>query len=190
MIPEVRKDSVTASYGLYAFAGKNAIGYSPFGIEELALSPEKIEKPPMEVMLALNRMYEMTEEMEPLYLKYRGTGKLRSYIKRADTDAGCYFRGEAYDIAVSYTRKMEGKPLAAGMIYELAPDRFLIGGMMSSFTFRVKAGENKKVGIVRMEEGEIVNGEWKAGRILNGDEKMKIQLGDMPEWRYVEVYRY
>ena len=61
---------------------------------------------------------------------------------------------------------------------------------MSSFTFRVKAGENKKVGIVRMEEGEIVNGEWKAGRILNGDEKMKMQLGDMPEWRYVEVYRY
>lgn len=206
MIPEVRKDAVTASYGLYAFAGKNAIGYSPFGIEKLALSPEEIEKPPMEVMLALNidpsafdvsgsknylrRMYEMAEAMEPLYLKYRGTGKLKSYIKSSDTDAGCYFHCEEYDIIVSYTRKTEGKPLASGIIYELAPDRFLIGGMMSSFTFRVKAGENKKVGIVRMEEGEIVNGEWKAGRILNGDEKMKMQLGDMPEWRYVEVYRY
>ena len=60
---------------------------------------------------------------------------------------------------------MEGKPLALGVIYEPAPDRFQIDEMISSFTFRVKAGENKKVGIAWMEEGEIVNGEWKAGRI-------------------------
>ena len=41
-----------------------------------------------------------------------------------------------------------------------------------------------------MEEGDVINGEWKAGRILNGDEKMMLQLGAMPGWRYVEVYKY
>lgn len=76
------------------------------------------------------------------------------------------------------------------MIYELAPNKFLIGGMMSNFTFRAKAGENKKVDILRLEEGNVVNGEWKAGRILNGDEKMSVGLGDMPGWKYVEVYKY
>lgn len=206
VIPEVRIDAVTASYCLYAFAGKNAIGYSPFGIEDFALPADAMEKPPMEVMLALNidlsafdtsgskkylsRMYEIIRQMQPLYLQYRGTGHLKSYIKRSDTDFGTYFRCEKYDISVSYSPKANEKPLAAGMIYELAPDKFLICGMMSSFTFRVKAGENKNVGILRMEEGDIVNGKWIPGRVFNGDEQMKLQLRDMPEWRCVEVYSY
>lgn len=119
----------------------------------------------------LKRTYEMVEQMEPLYLKYRGIDKLMSYVKKSDTDYGTY-------------------PLAAGVIYELAPNKFLIEGMMSNFTFRAKAGKNKKVDILRLEEGNVVNGEWKAGRILNGDEKMSIGLGDMPGWKYVEVYKY
>ncbi len=205
-IPEVRKDAVTSSYCLYAFAGKNAIGYSPFGIEDLALDPAEIEKPPMEVMLALNidpsafetaesrkylkRTYEMIQQMQPLYLKYRGSEKIKSYIKRSDTDFGTYFRCETYDMVVSYRPKTKEKPLAAGVIYELAPDKFLIGGMMSSITFRAKEGQAKHVEILRMEEGEIQDGKWISGRILNGDEKMKLQFGDMPEWRYVEIYQY
>lgn len=160
----------------------------------------------MEVMIALNidlsvfditgskdylkRTYEMVEQMKPLYLKYRGTDKLMSYVKKSDTDYGTYFSCEEYDIAIAYAPKGQAKPLAAGVIYELAPNKFLIGGMMSNFTFRAKAGENKKVDILRLEEGNVVNGEWKAGRILNGDEKMSVGLGDMPGWKYVEVYKY
>ena len=93
----MRKDSVTASYCLYAFGQHNAIGYSPFGIEDLALDPGEMDIPPMEVMMALNidpsafdiagsreylsRVYELMEQMKPLYLKYRGTEHLRSYVK-------------------------------------------------------------------------------------------------------------
>lgn len=206
MIPEVRKDAVTSSYCMYAFAHHHAICYSPFGIEEIILSPEEIDKPPMEVMIALNiepsafditnskdylkRTYGMIEQMQPLYLKYRGTDKLKSYVRKSDTDYGTYFSCEEYDIAVAYGPKQPATPLAAGMIYELAPNKFLIGGMMSTFTFRPKSGENKKVDFLRMEEGDVINGEWKAGRILNGDEKMMLQLGAMPGWRYVEVFKY
>lgn len=205
-IPEVRKDAVAASYCMYAFANRNAIGFSPFGIEELVLSPEEIDKPPMEVMIALNidpsafditnskdylkRTYEMVEQMQPLYLKYRGTDKLMSYVKKSDTDYGAYFSCEDYDIAVAYGPKQPATPLAAGMIYELAPNKFLVGGMVSTLTFRPKAGENKKVDILRMEEGDVIDGEWKAGRILNGDEKMTIQFGAMPGWKYIEIYKY
>ena len=85
-IPEVRKDAVAASYCLYAFLAKNAICFSPFGIEEITLPPEMIDKPPMEVMIALNidpsafditgskdylsAVYGLMKEIEPLYLKY------------------------------------------------------------------------------------------------------------------------
>lgn len=206
LVPEVRKDSVTASYCMYAFGKKNAIGYSPFGIEDLALSPEEIDKPPMEVMLALNidpsafdtegskeclsKTYELIDEIKPLYLKFRGTEHLQSYVKKSETDFGAYFRFEQYNVSVAYAPRVSGKPLAAGMIYELAENKFLLVGMMSTLTFRPKAGENLKADYLKIEEGKVIQGKWEAGRILNGDEKMSLKFGELPECLYVELYKY
>lgn len=206
VIPEVRKDAVTASYCLYAFGKHNAVCYSPFGIEELALPAEAIEKPPAEVMAALNidpsafeiegsrdylaRTYGLIREMEPLYLAHRGTKHLQSYVRKSETDFGTYLRFEKYDLAVAYSPRMTAKPLAAGMVYELDEDTFLLVGMMSSFCFRPKAEENVKVGLLRLEEGDIVNGEWVPGRILNGDEMMSLRLNDMPACLKVKLYKY
>ncbi len=205
-IPEIRKDSVTSSYCIYAFGKHHAIGYSPFGVEDLALAPEEIDRPPMEVMQALNidpsafditgsraylsRTYGLLEQLKPLYLKYRGTSHLQSYVKKSETDFGCCLRFEKYDLAVAYAPKMPAKPLAAGMIYELDQNRFLLFGMMSGFTFRAKAGKNAAVEILRLEEGHMTDGEWKRERILNGDEKMSLKLGEMPSCLYVEIYEY
>ena len=76
------------------------------------------------------------------------------------------------------------------MIYELSENKFLIVGMNSSFTFRAKEGEGKKVNYIRAEEGKICNGEWIPGRILNGDEQMSVRCGDMIECLCVELYKY
>jgi hypothetical protein len=205
-VPEVRKDAVTASYCLYAFGKHNALCYSPFGIEELALPEDQIDKPPMEVMIALNidpsafeiegskeylgRVYGLIEQMKPLYLQYRGTDHLQSYVKKSETDFGTYLKFQEYDIAVSYAPKMTAKPLAAGMIYELAENKFLAVGMSSTLTFRPKNGENVKVDYVKLEEGELADGKWKPGRILNGDEKMSLVFGDMAKCYMVELYKY
>ena len=205
-IPEVRKDAVTASYCLYAFMKHNAVCYSPFGIEELALPPEAVDKPPMEVMLALNidpsafdvtgskdylaAAYHLMEQVKPLYLKYRGTEHLQSYVKKSDTDFGAFFSFAEYDVQVAYSRNMPAKPLAAGAIFELAPNKFLLCGMMSSLTFRPKEGENLKADYLKLEEGTLEKGKWRPGRILNGDEKMMLRLGDMPACLCVELYKY
>lgn len=205
-VPEVRKDAVTASYALYAFGKHNAICYSPFGIEDLALPQEAIDRPPMEVMAALNidpsafeirgskeylgRVYQLIDEMKPLYMKYRGSEHLKAYVRKSDTDFGTYFRFKNYDVSVAYAPKMPEKPLAAGMIYELSEDQFLIVGMRSTFTFRAKESDGKKVNYVKVQEGEIKNGEWLPGRILNGDEQMSLKCGDMAECLYVELYKY
>ena len=130
------------------------------------------------------------EQMKPLYLKHRGTKHLQSWCRKSETDYGAYFRFEKYDLAVAYAPRMTAKPLGAGMVYELAENQFLIVGMMSTLTFQAKAGENVKVNFLRLEEGEIENGRWKPGRILNGDEQMALKLGDMPECLYVELYKY
>ncbi|MDE7310604.1 MAG: DUF5597 domain-containing protein [Eubacterium sp.] len=205
-VPEVRKDSVTASYCLYAFMHQNAIGYSPFGIEEVMLPPEAVDKPPMEVMAALNidpsafditgskdyiaAVYGLMEQMKPLYLKYRGTEHMKSYVKKSETDFGAWFQFGEYDLSVAYSPKMTAKPLAAGVVYELAANKFLIAGMMSTLSFRPKEGENLRVDYLKIEEGTLEKGEWKPGRILNGDERMALRLGDLPACFYVELYKY
>ncbi len=205
-VPEVRKDAVTASYCLYAFAAKNAIGYSPFGIEELALPPEAIEKPPMDVMIALNidpsafdvegskeylkETYRLVEELKPLLLEYRGTDQLKSYVCKSATDYGTFFRLEDYDLSVAYDPRMPRKPLAAGCVFALTPHKFLIVGMRSTLSFRPKPGEVCKVGYLSKEEGNVVSGQWQKERTLNGDEIMSLHLGDMPGCIMVELYKY
>ena len=56
--------------------------------------------------------------------------------------------------------------------------------------FRVKPGVNKKLDILRLEEGRVVKGQWKPGRVMNGDEKMSLRFGDMPSAMLVELQRF
>lgn len=206
LIPETRKDAVAASYCLYAFTRHHAIGFSPFGIEDLGLPPEAVQKPPKEVMSALNinpimfetdggkeylsKTYDFINQIKPLYLKYRGTEHMQSYMKHSKTDLGTYYQFEDYDILIDYFPSMPGIPISAGVIFELEKNKFLVAGMMSKLTFRVKAGENLKVRGLKLEEGTIIQGEWKPGRIQNGDEQMQFNLGAAPTCLRVELYKY
>lgn len=205
-IPEIRKDAVTASYCLYAFLKYHAICYSPFGIEDLGLSPEEVEKPSAEVMADLNinpaifaaeggsrylgKAYSLLQDMKPLYLKYRGTGSMYCFLKKSETDIGAYLRFKKYDAVIDYMPEVKAKPLAAGVIFELDENRFLIAGMMCRITFRVKPGENLMVSILKMQEGIVEQGEWMPDRTLNGDEQIVISFGDLPSCRCVELYKY
>ncbi|WP_160719268.1 DUF5597 domain-containing protein [Bacillus sp. USDA818B3_A] len=205
-IPEVRKDAVSATYALYAVGGCNAICYAPFGIEELLMDPEAIEKPPLEIMMALNidptafeiegsaaylaQSYSIIENIKPLYFKYRGTSHLQSFVKRNEHDFGKLLHFDNYDILVSYSPKAPYKPTSGGMIFELSENEFIVIGIMMKVQFFSKPEKNTHVELLRFEEGEFVNGEWKAGRVLNGDEKMMVQLKDMPSAYRIQVYEY
>jgi hypothetical protein len=87
-ICEIRKDALAASCAMYAFFAKNAIGFSPFGIEELALDPAQIEKPPMEVMRALNidpSAFETEGSREYLKAVYCFAGGIRAAVPEVET---------------------------------------------------------------------------------------------------------
>ena len=206
LIPEVRKDAVSSSYALYAFGKYHALGYSPFAIEELAMDPSTIQKPPLEVMIALNidpsafeidgskeylaGVYRLMEQIKPLYFQYRGTPQLQSYVKQSETDYGVLFPFKQYDFQIGYAPKQPCKPVAAGMIYEVSDNSFYLIGMMSNIRIHPKYGENSKVDILRLEEGEFENGTWKCNRVLNGDEKMSLNLGDKLSCYYLELYKF
>ena len=134
--------------------------------------------------------YRLLEELEPLYLKYRGSDRLKVFVKHGDTDYGTYLRFGSYNLTVSYAPKQTAKPLGAGIVIELDQDTFLITRTSCTISFQTKPGDPLKADILRLEEGTVVNGQWKRGRILNGDEKMSLKFGDMPEMKLVKLYRF
>lgn len=91
LIPEVRKDAVTASYALYAFLHFHALCYAPFGVEDLwADQPSDLSTEVTDVLKLdplsfnlngtkeiLGEVYRLLGEIRPLYLKYRGTQESR-----------------------------------------------------------------------------------------------------------------
>ena len=205
-IPEIRKDAVTASYALYAFGAKNAICYSPFGIEELALDPAAVDKPPMEVMIALNidpsafditdskdylaAVYRTMDELQPFYLQNRGTEHLQAFVRHGDLDNGTFLRFQDYNLKVAYSPKRTATPLGAGLVIELDSNTFLVTAMSCSMEFMVKPGNPAKMDILRLEEGSLIDGKWQRGRVLNGDEKMSLSFGPMVKTLLVKLYQF
>ncbi len=203
-VPEVRKDPAGVSTLLYAFGKNNAIGVSPFGIEDVCADPSTLHKPPIFLMLALNidvsamdpegtapflrATYDLIEQMEPLYLQYRNTPKMQAFIKRNEVDDGILLSFEKYDIVVSYKRKEDKKPVSTGIIFELAEDKFLFLGMNYSFKIYPKMGSRKEVVHGVFKEGRIENGEFIPKRILNGDERGHVSIGEMPSALMIDVY--
>ncbi len=205
-IPEIRKDAVASSYALYAFGAKNAICFSPFGIEDLALDPSMMDIPPHEVMVALNidptafditgsrdclaATYDLLAQIEPLYLEYRGTDHLKACVRHGEYDYSAFLKFEKYNLSVNYGPRMSGKPLGAAFIIELSENKFLLIGLNCGIEFRQKPGVDKKIDVIRKEEGTIREGKWVPGRVLNGDERMSLRFGDMPTAVMIEVYDY
>lgn len=205
-IPEIRKDAVASSYALYAFGAKNAVCFSPFGIEDLALDPSQLDKPPMELMIALNidpsafditgskdclaATYDLLGQLEPLYLQHRGTEQLQVCVRHGEVDYSAFLRFQNCDLVVKYGPRISGKPLGCCYALELAADRFLLVGLNCTPEFHVKPGDSRRLDILRLEEGRVVGGEWVPGRVLNGDERMNLRFGDMPSALMVELYRF
>lgn len=205
-VPEIRKDAVTASYCLYAFGAKNAIGYSPFGIEEITMDPALVDRPPMEVMIALNIdpsafdiagsadllsvTYAKLHEMEPLLLENRGTDRMQCFVRHGENDYGTLLHFRELDIRVAYDPRQSGKPLAAGLFLERDGNDFLLTGMMCRVEAAVKPGVNRKVGVLRIEEGEIRDGKFVRARVLNGDEQMSVRFGEKLKTLRVQWYTY
>jgi hypothetical protein len=62
-----------------------------------------------------------------------------------------------------------------GLVLQLGPDEFLVVGKDLDITF---AAKDQPVELARVEEGHYVDGRWVAGRILNGEERLSILPAD------------
>ena len=94
------------------------------------------------------------------------------------------------DIEIQYLPRTDGAPAAAGVVFELDENTFLIIGMMCSIRFHTKPGDHRRVDFLTKEAGTFHVGKWVCEQRQNGDEKIVSVLYNMPGCFRIETFKY
>jgi len=193
-IPEVGRASwaTMASDAFYAIGAHDAMGYSPFSIEDApANSP-------------LGQAYDVLNRLTPLILEHQGRGTMAgvhppvSFDGTIDESPQAIQLGD-YVLEVSFTdpwtpRDRQTIDSHGGLIIALGDDTFIVTGSGLTVTFAPRGPGDTIAGIERIEEGTFVDGEWRPGRVLNGDQSHQGRHLRLPPGKFgiqrVTLYRY
>ncbi|HYW43330.1 MAG TPA: DUF5597 domain-containing protein [Bryobacteraceae bacterium] len=169
-IPEAR---ASAANLFWAVGQHAALGYSPFGIENLN------EDNP------LGEAYEVLGNMIPVLAKYLPQGKVLPVLQGDENSQSVAFGG--YRLEIGFPgRRPPGQPAlpqsqgpqapqaqetkAFGLFVNTAPDEFLVVGSGLQVAFRPDSPGPGIAAIGTVDEGRYAKGQWIPGRRLNGDE--------------------
>jgi beta-galactosidase GanA len=195
-IPEANRAgaSEASANALYAFGKDRAIGFSPFSIDSIA---DPAGEP-------LGQTYAVLDALAPLILEHQAKGAI------AGARPAVAFDGSVSDAPMVLTlgrNRLTVTPVDpwtprdkqriedhGGLVLQLDKDEYLVAGTGITITFAAADGSGDTVGIETIREGEMVAGEWRPGRLLNGDEShqgrhLRLPPGPVGIQR-VKLYRY
>jgi hypothetical protein len=187
-IPESRGDARGAADGLWAFGKRDAIGFSPFGIDRNA-GPDT----------ALGRVYNVASQVAPLILEHQGKGTMTAILLDSAAASQTVRLGN-YNLEGRYSTRSFGEATSeppdrvAGLFISTGPDEYVIVGRSMNVYFSAATDPSDSVGLAAVEEGVYADGKWIAGRRLNGDETPEWKglrfRGDNYAIQRVKLYRY
>ncbi len=192
-IPEADQAGKTPApaNAFWAFGEHDAIGFSPFSIENLPAAGVK----------DLGAAYRLIDQLKPLIVSHDGGKTMRGFRAPVAYDGTVDLTPlkasfGAWDLTVTvvdpWTPK-DAQDFAAhgGMVIQTGPDEFLVAGRGITVTFATKDGS---VGLERVREVTYRDGAWVDGRWLNGDETHQGRHVRLPPTGFgvqrVKVYRY
>ncbi len=190
LIPETgRQPEATPANAFYAFGAHDAMGFSPFAIEDIA------EDDP------LGQAYEVLQGLAPLILEHQGKGTMAGVRSEVTFDGTVNERPAevrlgGFTLHVGFVdpwTPRQAQTIAAhgGLIVHLGRQEYLIAGKGLTVTFSTDDGI---AGIEQIREGTYENGEWQPGRVLNGDQSHQGRHLRLPPERFgvqrVRLYRY
>jgi hypothetical protein len=191
-IPEAR---ASAANLFWAVGQHAALGYSPFGIENLN------EDNP------LGEAYEVLGNMISVLAKYLPEGKVLPVLQGDANSQSVSFGGYRLEIGFPGRRppgqvapaQLQPGPQAQeskafGLVVNTAPDEFLVVGSGLQVAFRPDSAGPGVAAIGTVDEGRYAKGQWIPGRRLNGDETgggARVMLrGPRIGLQKVKVYRH
>jgi Domain of unknown function (DUF5597)/Glycosyl hydrolases family 35 len=164
-----------ASNIFYALGDFDSLGYAPFGLDSVVEGGKVLDSGK-----AFADDCRLLRQAIPLITRLQGTGKLHSAVEEQYlTDR--LIPSSKFDVLVQFgnlhpeyggifgsqTPDMTGRALVA----ELSPDEFIVIGFDAHVQFRPTRGSKEQnAQFLRVEEGTFVGGEWRADRVLNGDQ--------------------
>ena len=171
-IPETGRSDAFAKFLFYAL-GSDAIGFSPFGVDETGWNILGNEP-----WTAHKRNYELLEPMSREIAQLEFDGKLKTAVEEPgkaeeELDFGDWKATVAFGFPQRDGQDPPGTTDAHGvaLVAQLGPDEFLVTGFDASVKFHVPGKlPNIRSQILTAEQGSYVNGAWKTVRLWNGDE--------------------
>lgn len=176
----------------FAVGSLDAIGFSPFSIDSIAPDGQH-----------LGEAYAMLGSMAPLILSAQQHGTIRGFRPPVSFD-GAVDEALAtaelgrYRLTVSFVdpwtpRDKQNIATHGGLAIQLGPDEFLFAGSGITVTF-APAEDAGHAGIESAREGRFESGQWRPGRLLNGDETHQGRHIRLPPGSFsiqrVRLYRY
>jgi beta-galactosidase GanA len=186
-IPESAGDARGAANVFAAIGQFNAMGYSPFGIENPSVADP--ESP-------MSKAYGFLTELSPLILDHQQQGTIAGVALDKDHPAKKIKLG-GYTLDVSFTRARaatQNPDYAAVIVMSSGEGEYLVAGKSVTVTFSCDRPDCGTVGLSGVEEEIFADGHWVPGRHLNGDEIMSgtgLRLsGDNYAMQKVKLYQY
>jgi hypothetical protein len=159
-IPEMNWGEIGARNVFYAIGQHNAIGTSPFAVDS-------IENP---AQTPLSKSYAVLQQLAPVILEHQGSGATVGFLLDSAQPAVTHQLG-GYELEISLDEIFGYKAeIGYGLIIAIGTDTFIGAGSGFRVVFRAISPSTALVGIGAVDEGAYRDGQWIAGRRLNGDE--------------------
>jgi beta-galactosidase GanA len=184
-VPEAMPGPFDSINALYAVGQHDAIGFSPFSIESLDDDTNS----------ALTESYDLLIQLTPLILENQGKGLMAGLLSEGpEQRLPQQLRLGDYILNVTFDRPTPQNPnvLSGGLVIAVGPGEYVFAGTGLTVTFETDKPGDPLVGLLAVDEGKYVNGQWIPGRRLNGDQTHQgrhLRLGRFGIQR-IKLYRY
>ena len=186
-IPEAMPGSVDAVNAMYAIGQHNAIGFSPFSIDSLD----------EETTNAVTASYDLLNQLTPLILNHQGKGTMAGLLPEGpEQRQPQQLRLGNHTLYVTFDRPtaQNTSVLSGGLVIAIAPDEYVFAGTGLTVTFEAAGSGDPIVGLLSVDEGKYVNGQWVVTRRLNGDQTHQGRHLRLPAGKFgiqrIKLYRY
>ncbi|WP_193161945.1 GH35 family beta-galactosidase [Microbulbifer hainanensis] len=184
-IPEMRFDSDVGAKALFAFGHYKALGFSPFSVET-GRAPATDN---------LRRSYALLNQLAPQLSASDSAHRAGVWLTREkpqmEFSLGDYHFTARHELTLGWSDGADADnwPEAGALIVQTGPEDFIVAGTGVVLTFD---SDQARVGIDKLSEGEYRNGEWQAGRWLNGDQSHQGRHLRIPdgEWQIQKLRLY
>jgi len=186
-IPEAMPAPIDSVNGMYAIGQHNAIGFSPFSIDSLDEQTTD----------ALTSSYDLLKQLSALILERQGKDSIAGLLPEGpEQRAPQQLRLGDFILNITFDRpsSQNSNVLSGGLVMATGPDEYLFAGTGLTITFETEKPGDPIVGLLSVDEGRYVNGQWTPGRRLNGDQTHQGRHVRLPPGRFgiqrVKLYRY